>query len=183
MLNLRKAVYTMKLSQMVPGQEYIRIIPVGNDWSFTRNVMIFDGISENGNMLIHFRDESHFTKTFGNQPKEVPYRAGWMPANILFEGMKSELSKYEGHYIKQIQPILLRSGITPIPSKSAIPSRRFSTSNVYTRTHTDYFDKSYMSTPVKLLSATQYHLVIEVNGVQKILDSRYAKPGSWILAE
>ena len=43
----------------------------------------------------------------GNEPQEIPYHAGWVPANSIFDGIKSELSKYEGRQIKQLKPVLL----------------------------------------------------------------------------
>ena len=171
----------MKLNEMKKGQEYIRIIPDKNDWTFTHNVAVFDGISENGKMLVHFRDETVFTKTCGNKPREITFNAGWVPANSIFDGLKSDLSKYEGRQIKQIKPVLLHSGIKHVSSRS--PKHPFDKTYFLIRTGKDYYDKSYMYAKVKLISATKYHLLIEDDGIQKILDSRYSNPNLWILAE
>ena len=171
----------MKLNEMVKGHEYIRIIPDKNDWTFTHNVAVFDRISEKGNMLIHFRDETVFTKTCGNKPREITFNAGWVPANSIFDGLKSDLSKYEGRQIKQVKPVLLHSGIKHVSSRS--PKHPFGKPYVLICTDKDYYDKSYMKKNVRLISATKYHIIIDDDGIQKILDSRYASPEIWTLAE
>ena len=171
----------MELNEMKKGQEYIRIIPDKNDWTFTHNVAVFDGISENGKMLVHFRDETVFTKTCGNKPREISFTAGWVPANSIFDGPKSDLSKYEGRQIKQIKPVLLHSGIKHVPLRSK--NHPFDKPYMLIRTDKDYYDESYMGKKVKLISATKYHIIIDDDGIQKILDSRYVSPEIWTLAE
>lgn len=47
---------------------------------------------------------------------------------------------------------------------------------------TKYVDRSY-STPVTLIIASKYHLIIEVEGERRILNYLWANPKEWKLAE
>lgn len=88
----------MNISEMEKGKAYIRISPRFNtyntnqDWSFTSQIMIFDDMSETGNPIMHYQSETNFTRNFGNEPKELDYPDGWMPADIIWNGPKTYLS-------------------------------------------------------------------------------------------
>ena len=179
----------MKISHMVKGQEYIRIIPVKGknsgteDWSFTHDIMIFDGVSQNGNLRMHYKEENPLTREFGNYPMEIPYHKGWMPASIIWGGLKTELSNWEGMLIMQVKPILLKPAARHIITRNIRQNGKLKKHYALGDRSEDVYDRGYMFKPVKLLSATQYHLVIEVNGKQKILDGRYTDVNNWTLVE
>lgn len=189
---LKGGIILMKIEHMEKGKAYIRIIPRSNpyntnlDWSFTSDIMIFDGMSENGNPIMHYQSETTLTRSFGNKPRELNYTMGWMPANIIWNGPKTDMSTWEGKYIIQTSPILLRPAktYTRVPGTLRLIARPpiGNRNDIFTISH-DVFDKGYMKKPVKLLSATKYHLVIEENGQQIILDGRYTNVRSWALYE
>ncbi len=175
----------MEIKDMEKGKAYIRINPRYNphntnmDWSYTREIMIFDGMSETGNPIMHRQSESIFTRALGNEPRERNCTQGWIPAEIIWNGPKTDMSAWEGKTIIQVQPILINPGVMYrriIKKPGRI--RYLATPSVEKR---DIFDRHYMNNPVKLLSATKYHLVVEENDHQVILDQRYIRIDSWAL--
>ena len=176
------------VTEMEKGQAYIRVISISNDrnsavdWAFSSDVMIFDGVSEQGVLHMHYETEPSRKVSRNLNKCKNNITKGWMPASCIWDGPKTELSCLEGKLIKQINPILLQSG-TIFIYKGEFRGLKFRRLGFAVPRGKDVYDRRFMNRSVKLLSATESHLVIDIDGCQKILDRRYTKARDWQLAE
>ena len=141
------------MSELIPGREYIRILPLIHScnkfsYDYCSSILVFDGFNSDGFPIFHHphRYESIFLqKSFldGN----------WRPASIIYNGESTELTKCVGKEVKRIL-------------------------NSFTGGYT------YLHEPVRLVSATKYHVVIinPMNMQSEIFDERFANPSDWELA-
>lgn len=150
--------------KMIKGIEYLRIAPAKyangrEDYSYCGTAMVFDGMDENGNFIMHYPAGSIDGKALGTSPQNMgkPFSDGnWRPVDNPKTGVKTALHKFKGMKIQRVRPTNLGNG---------------------------NLDYSFYRESVYLVSATRYHLVVKDELLEEmILDVRYANPDDWTVA-
>lgn len=145
----------MRKKQLVKGVEYIRIAPTKyGDYSRTDSAMCFDGIAPDGCYLMHYPKGSLDEVCFGTEVQKMP----------------TEFS--DNNWRPANNPIV---GV-----KSSLHKWK---GQLVRRIRPAGIDLSYMDRPVRLVSATRYHVVVAKpeSGYELVLDIRYANPDDWEL--
>lgn len=130
---------------------------IRGDFSYTRTPLILRGFSDKGEVIISYTEDSFERSLFGYVERTLPLEftdSNWLLYSRLRKVPNSKLNKWRGKRIRRTAPM----GLTG--------------------------DCSYMETPVKLISASQYHLIVELaDNMQIVLDYRWVNPNEWMLVE
>lgn len=147
----------MKKKQMVVGLCYIRTEPAVfkngyRDYSYTTKPLVFDGFNGDGAISFHYPKGSLHASCFGAETKVLP--------KCFADGNWTLVTNVE------------------IGVKTTLNEWR---GKMIERIRPAGFDHVACGKPVKLISATRHHVVVQSQDKKMILDCRYAKPEDWRL--
>lgn len=128
------------------------------DWSYTEIPLFLQGFSYEGKMIVEYAEGTFERKIYGSKATELPLEftdRNWQFYSRVRMASDNKLNKWKRRKIQRIAP---------------------------TKT---CGDKAYMRNPVKLIVASEHHLIIydfEL-GRASILNGDYTNPEEWRLAK
>lgn len=141
------------LQQLIPGREYIRILPVryANNvvsYNYCNTILVFDGCKDDGTPIFHYPERYEHIVI----PKFF-FDGNWRPASIIRDGDPTELTKWVGKKV-----------IRKLPSYNGGLSYLYSPVRLVSATK----HHVVIINPITLK--------------EQILDIRFADPSDWKLA-
>lgn len=142
------------------GLCYIRTAPAVDengiqDYSHTDTPLVFDGFNGDGTIAVHYPKGSFDASCLGTKTRVIPKYFADGNWTLVTNVENGVKTALNKWHRKMIQRI------RPV----------------------DEFDRSFCDKPVKLITATRYHVVVQGQYRRKIiLDYRFAKPEDWRLA-